>query len=210
MPDAAHEPTVEERLIVTAERMFADRGVGAVSLRAVMQEAGTNVAAVHYHFGSKQALLDAIVRSRVEQVAAERGRILRGLPAAEHLTAADLAEVLLRPAITVLESGGQSWLRLLNRLLGTDHRDMGGISDTFLARNTELVELYGRLRPAVPPTVRRFRLTQAMRVALDVLCDLDRTCALMSDDDDRWTRDDAIARLLEVVTSILLGPPAPG
>ena len=49
-----------ELLLTVAERLFAERGVDAVSLRAVMAEAGTNVAAIHYHFGSKEALIQAL------------------------------------------------------------------------------------------------------------------------------------------------------
>ncbi|MGH9896848.1 MAG: helix-turn-helix domain-containing protein, partial [bacterium] len=45
----------ERRLLLAAERLFADRGIDAVSLRAIMAAAGTNVASVHYHFGSKSA-----------------------------------------------------------------------------------------------------------------------------------------------------------
>ena len=48
-------------LIVTAIRLFAEQGIAAVSVRAVNRAAGLAAAAVHYHFGSKDALLDEAV-----------------------------------------------------------------------------------------------------------------------------------------------------
>ena len=45
---------LRERLLLVAVRLFAERGVEAVSMRTINSEAGTkNKSAVHYHFGSK-------------------------------------------------------------------------------------------------------------------------------------------------------------
>nr|WP_305027595.1 TetR/AcrR family transcriptional regulator [Actinoplanes sp. ATCC 53533] len=77
-------------------------------MRAVMQQAGTNVAAVHYHFGSKQALLAAVVRSRIDQVTAERDTIVKGLADADVIGFHDLAGALVRPVVVVLESGAST------------------------------------------------------------------------------------------------------
>jgi AcrR family transcriptional regulator len=51
----------KRKLLDTAERMFAEQGYGAVSLRQIIAEAGVNLAAIHYHFGSKQELLDEVI-----------------------------------------------------------------------------------------------------------------------------------------------------
>jgi AcrR family transcriptional regulator len=64
------------RLLETAERLFAQHGFGAVSVRAVTIEAATNIAAVHYHFGSKIELLRAIYLHRSVLLNAERERLL--------------------------------------------------------------------------------------------------------------------------------------
>lgn len=197
----------ERRLIETAERLFADHGVGAVSLRAVMNEAGTNIAAVHYHFGSKQALLEAILASRLPQIAAARTEIVQELSAAERVSVRDVAEALVRPAIMVLESGGEHWLRLLHRLLGSDHRDLAEASVGFHARNAELVDRLMAVSDGVPRPAVDFRLAQAMGITLDVLSDLERTRSLMSSKDEEWSREDVLANLLDVVTAVLAGPP---
>lgn len=74
--DDAGRRDTETRLIDTAERLFALHGYGAVSVRAVTIEAGTNIAAVHYYFGSKIDLLRAIYERRSAALNAERERLL--------------------------------------------------------------------------------------------------------------------------------------
>lgn len=59
----------QERISEVAERLFARRGLGAVSLREVSAASGQrNTSAVQYHFGSKQGLIEAILRRRIEPV----------------------------------------------------------------------------------------------------------------------------------------------
>src|SRR5581483_10822770 len=65
-----------ERILDTAERLFAENGYSGTSLRAIIHHAGVNLAAVHYHFKSKEALLEAVVLRRSEPANAERTRLL--------------------------------------------------------------------------------------------------------------------------------------
>jgi AcrR family transcriptional regulator len=51
----------KDKIIDIAERLFGEQGYESTSLRHVIFEAGVNLAAVHYHFGSKEELLDAVV-----------------------------------------------------------------------------------------------------------------------------------------------------
>jgi AcrR family transcriptional regulator len=63
----------KERILDVAERLFAEQGFANTSLRHIITEAGVNLAAVHYHFGSKDELLDELIRRRVDPV--NRARI---------------------------------------------------------------------------------------------------------------------------------------
>ncbi len=58
----------KQRILDAAERLFAERGFDAVSLRHIIGDAGVNLAAVHYHFGSKDDLLDEVVLRKVVPV----------------------------------------------------------------------------------------------------------------------------------------------
>ena len=53
-------PDTVERILDTAEMLFAQKGFSETSLRAITSKAGVNLAAVNYHFGSKEALIQAV------------------------------------------------------------------------------------------------------------------------------------------------------
>ena len=63
---------IKDRILNAAERIFAEQGLEAVSLRAVTTEAGVNIAAVNYYFGSKAALLQAMTQRHFAPVNAEQ------------------------------------------------------------------------------------------------------------------------------------------
>ena len=90
--------TTAERLLDAAEVLFAERGIDAVSVRAVNAAAGANVAAVHYHFGSKDALLDAVLRRRMDALGERRRAMLASLPdCARRPTVPAVVEALVVP-----------------------------------------------------------------------------------------------------------------
>jgi AcrR family transcriptional regulator len=55
-----------ERLLSTAERLFAERGFSRVTVREICRSARANVAAVNYHFHGKKGLYDEVVRSAIK------------------------------------------------------------------------------------------------------------------------------------------------
>ena len=77
-PEPVNSPTTStrDRLLDVAERLFAERGVDATSLRAITTEAEANLASVNYHFGSKDGLFLEILARRTAPVNAERLRLL--------------------------------------------------------------------------------------------------------------------------------------
>lgn len=111
MPGAAEAPPVpasrardtKERLLDAAERLFAERGFEGTSLRAVTQAADASVSAANYHFGSKEELLRATLRRRVEPVNRRRLDRLDALESAESGEPAVEAvlEAFLRPIFEI-------------------------------------------------------------------------------------------------------------
>ncbi|MFW5753014.1 MAG: TetR/AcrR family transcriptional regulator [Planctomycetota bacterium] len=97
MNETADTPT---RILDAAERLFAERGFDAVGLRGITQEAGANLAAVNYHFGSKEQLLFAVLARRLEPLNRERLQRLDKLEAAAcdaPLPVADICQALFAP-----------------------------------------------------------------------------------------------------------------
>ncbi|SRR5690625_4774972 len=74
--DVSAKPT-RERILEVAERLFANQGYNGVSLRRITTEADANMAAVHYYFRSKEALLKAIFDYRVQPLTQERQQRLQ-------------------------------------------------------------------------------------------------------------------------------------
>ncbi|MEV0052325.1 helix-turn-helix domain-containing protein [Saccharopolyspora shandongensis] len=71
----AHD--TRDRLILAAERLFAERGIGEVSLREVGVAAGQrNTSAAQYHFGNKASLIEAIFDYRMRTINDQRLRHL--------------------------------------------------------------------------------------------------------------------------------------
>lgn len=70
-------PKTRDLLLDTAERLFAEDGYAAVSVRKITQEAGVNVAAISYHFGSKDDLLLQVFLRRAADLNRERIALLK-------------------------------------------------------------------------------------------------------------------------------------
>ncbi|MFT4193974.1 TetR/AcrR family transcriptional regulator [Ottowia sp.] len=60
------------RVVAAATRLFAEKGMEKVALRELTSAAGVNLAAVNYHFGTKEALCEAVLDSLAERVNARR------------------------------------------------------------------------------------------------------------------------------------------
>lgn len=109
------------RILDAAERLFADRGFDATSLRTITAEANVNLAAVNYHFGSKAGLLEEVFTRRVQPLNEERLAELSALQAAGGPAGASVEAILttyIDPALRVSRDparGGMVFMRLLGR-----------------------------------------------------------------------------------------------
>jgi AcrR family transcriptional regulator len=94
------------RILDAAEVLFGRDGISSTSLRAITKQAGANLASVHYHFGSKEALLDAVLARRAQPFNEARLERIRRLVEAAPGRPLDIEEVLaayIMPAIQSLE-----------------------------------------------------------------------------------------------------------
>jgi TetR/AcrR family transcriptional regulator len=65
-PIAGDDADLRARLLEAAERLFAEQGYAATSVRAVADAASVNPALVHYYFGGKHGLLEAVLEQALE------------------------------------------------------------------------------------------------------------------------------------------------
>ncbi len=113
-------PTTPHRLLDAAEALLADQGVDATSLRQITAAAEANLAAVNYHFGSKEALVDAVLRRRIEPLNAERLSRLEAVEADDDpLDLEAVLEAWLVPALQLRDAAdghGDRFVRLIGRV----------------------------------------------------------------------------------------------
>lgn len=89
----------KDRILDAAEQLFSEQGVRSVSLRTITAAAEANLAAVNYHFGSKEGLIKAVLARRIEPVNDERLRLLDALEADDATPELEpVLDALLRPA----------------------------------------------------------------------------------------------------------------
>ena len=103
------------RILDAAEELFMQHGFEGTSMRLLTAKAGVNLAAVNYHFGSKDALIEALFRRRLDPMNAERVAALERL---EDLSAENIIRAFLRPSLRLIEDaqgGGRNFIRLLGR-----------------------------------------------------------------------------------------------
>lgn len=113
VPPCDPDDPTRQRLLDAAERLFAEHGYQATTMRTLTAEAAANIAAVNYHFGCKQALLEAVVHRAIGPVVQERSRRLAALP--DDASVEAVVDAIIGPLIERMESD-RALLPFLGRL----------------------------------------------------------------------------------------------
>jgi AcrR family transcriptional regulator len=200
-------PSARELLWRSAERLIAEQGP-AVPLRQIVSAAGQrNSAAVHYHFGSREGLIEAVVQARQADLERERLALLGAYEAQGRTDLRALVEILLLPVFAQQRAEHPSFhARFLEKV-----RDLPGIVDASLDRWPATALIVQRLDRALRgsgdrgPAPSRHRLRAVLTVVVALLADLERTS--FSGDDER---DAAEAETLTIVLGVLGAVAAPG
>jgi AcrR family transcriptional regulator len=117
-----------DRIIHAAQKLFAERGFESVSLREITTNALANVAAVNYHFGSKESLIDEVITYYILPIINERIRLLNEAERKFQIGVVPVEVILdafMRPFLTVMQESGES-RRLFCKFMGrcmTDRSD---------------------------------------------------------------------------------------
>lgn len=115
-------------LLDTAELLFSQQGISATPLRQITEQAGANLAAVNYHFGSKLGLAREVLRRRLDELNTQRIARLDEMQAADlAITLEDLLAALIEPALMMSRDeklGGMRFVRLLARAYAENDREL--------------------------------------------------------------------------------------
>lgn len=118
---AERPQTTKARIVEAAEELFAEGGISATSLRHITARAGVNLAAVNYHFGSRDALIEAVYARRLQPLNDERLRKLKELEtqaAGQALSLRQIIRAFIEPVLRVSRDpvlGGPLFIRLVGQ-----------------------------------------------------------------------------------------------
>ncbi|MEW9548296.1 TetR family transcriptional regulator [Nonomuraea sp. NPDC050783] len=215
---SARACATREQILATAERLFAEHGVFAVSNRQVSEAAGQgNNAAVGYHFGTKADLVRAIVRRHAAGIERIRRAMLADARRAMLADAAGSGEVrdwvacVVRPLTGHLESlGTPTWFARFGAQLMTDPALRDVMIEHALTSPT-LVEVLGgldRCLPGLPPEVRAERRQMTSHLMVHVCAERERALA-EGLPTPRATWDGTASGLIDAITALWAAPATP-
>lgn len=203
------------RLLQSAEQLFIERGINAVSMREINRHAGQrNASSLHYHFTSRIRLIEALVDWRMPPLDQRRHQLLvrcRDVP--PEVKRRRLAEALVLPlaeTVTMLDPPNH-WVRLQARIYQLDGFDFGAF---FHARGYDSALLAVRgvqaeLAPALPQIVRDQRLMFAIRTVVYSLSDWLRGILPLQSRIGVDDLDVFVGNLIDMIEAVLVAPMVP-
>ncbi len=185
----------KQALIRAGEELFARDGIHGTRINELTERAGQrNQSALHYHFGSREGLLGAIVERHLTAVDGERASLLEA--AGPRATLRQLVAVIVTPLAGELRTpSGRDYLRIVPQLLKSD------VSPPALMATFALAEEH--LADLTPP-LRSERLLSMIQLATTLLAV--RAIAVEDGDEVYLDEPDFIANLIEMCTAILQAP----
>jgi len=109
--------STKDRILGAAEELFAQFGFAGTSLRQVTSRADVNIAAVNYHFGSKDNLVNEVFRRRMDEMSAQRLARLRAAMAEHPGELEPVLAAFVDPALALAQDrhGGAAFIRVIAR-----------------------------------------------------------------------------------------------
>lgn len=169
-------PATKTLILDAAEALFADHGFAGTSMRMITGEAGVNVAAVNYHFGSKEGLLRAVLDRIVRPVNEERLDRLAEATAGAGPEGPDVEAILeafIAPDVELIHDLGERGV-IIARFLGRASSDPASfiqaiVRDQFGELGQAFHQALQRALPQLPSEEVQWRLTAVIAVITSML-----------------------------------------
>ncbi len=205
------QPDTKERILDAAERLFAGGGFHCTSLRSITQEAQVNLAAVNYHFGGKEALMEAVMVRRLGPLnALRRQRLEAVLHAAREQGARPQVRAVLAAFIEptfrfrYANPGGQAFVTLIGRSLAEPD---DAVRNIFLRHMLPLFNLFfqalAAALPELPPARLFWRLQFILGGMSHVMCAGDRLRQLPSGQWPPGVQEISVDQLIEEILDFM-------
>jgi AcrR family transcriptional regulator len=155
----------KDRILDAAEALFMEHGFEATSLRSITTTAGVNLAAVNYHFGSKEELFQAVLTRRLDPMNQQRLALLTELErcaAPAPVACEKILSAMFIPALNLARDparGGENFLRLLGRAYADPAPFIRQfLSEQYAVMISRFKTAFGRALPELPKKELSWRL----------------------------------------------------
>jgi AcrR family transcriptional regulator len=196
-----------ESILVTAERLFAEHGVHAVSNRYISETAGQgNNAAVNYHFGTKVDLVRAITRKHTERIEGLRAEMVDAITETGDLR--EWVACLVRPTTAYLqELGSPTWFARFSAQIMTDPALREIMTEESLTSPalSRTVDGLSRCLPDLPADVRAERGDMARHLLIHMTAERERALD-EGIPTPRGSWQDAATGLIDGIAGLWLAP----
>jgi len=160
------EIDTKQKILDAAQHLFASLGFQATSLRAITKRAGVNIAAINYHFGSKEALLNAVIERHLIPLNRIRIEKLKEVSATAHQagrrpSVSDLIVAIVEPTLQFKDSSpdAEDFIALVGRAF---YEPEGAVRKAYVSLVWPLYELivktFREALPDLPENVFLWRL----------------------------------------------------
>jgi len=194
--------TTRAQLIRAAERLLAERGVDAVSLREINREADQrNATALQYHFQDRPGLIRAILSKHEAGVDAGRTKLLDEIEASGSRSLHRFALALVLPEAEKLSDrdGGRAYLRIVAQLVNSSRPPVDPIKEVYASES--LTRWRDRVEPAMSP-VAVYPLHSRFTALRIMFVELARRAEMSRRKDDRLFA----SHLVDMIAAILGAP----
>ena len=207
----SHSDT-RKRLLEATEWLFIERGYEAMSLRHITTRANANLAAVNYHFGSKEALMQEVLSQRLDRLNRERLHLLSACEQEQpvNMDAPAVLAMLFIPAFRLSHgnASGPAFMRLLGRV----YSDPSPFIRSYLEAHYRPIsgrffEAFSRALPVLPRRELVLRLHFALKALSGMLAgeDMQELIASLSQG-EKYNDSELLARLVSLLAPILTAP----
>lgn len=149
------EPSVNARILASAEKLFADRGLDGVSVRDIAADAECQISSITYHFATKEGLFEAVIARRAEALCERRLAALDAALVASPCTIELILTAFIQPYVRLYVSedpGWQNYARLIARM--AQYKQWGAISEKYFNPTAHIfINSLASLHPDVPRSV---------------------------------------------------------
>ncbi|NJN07709.1 MAG: TetR/AcrR family transcriptional regulator [Richelia sp. RM2_1_2] len=200
MKNVVTNTDTKEQILNVAEGLFAEKGFAGTTLRNVIREAGVNIAAVHYHFGSKEELFIAVLQRVARQcIEAQLQQLAKHENQHEPPLVEDILEAFFAPPLRVIsqmEEAGIVRAQFMGRCRGEPLPIQQLANQEFDESTQRFLDILQRALPNQTRTELQWKLDMAIAVLIRTLNQVGQSGKLITGNSSEEV-EIAIARLVK-------------